>query len=200
MKNKILNFTILFLLLLIALPFFAYGDDIAITSIRVTYLDDKTNPEKPITREFKGISDGTYWSKPHKINVEIEIVNNGKKSVKKVRFSGGLFVLINDKIYDDKIDFPSINDSKHHELRDVSDDPVWVWNRTYPFSPLIKILEPGEKRKITFKDIDIWNEYYPFGYSIKAYAIKVKAFGKHGRGKDETPKDNFIDFIYSNGD
>ena len=69
----------------------ALADDIAIKTIKLTYYDHRTNPEKPIVRDFKGFSDNNFWSKPHKINAEIEITNKGINEVKSIRFSGGLF-------------------------------------------------------------------------------------------------------------
>ena len=79
--------------------------------------------------------------------------------VKSIRFSGGLFVLLSDKIYDEKIGYPSINDTNHVEMKDLSEKPVWVWNKSYSFPNKIKILQPGETTKIIIKDINIWNQY-----------------------------------------
>ena len=194
MQNKLIT-TISTVLIFLLFPFTLLADDIAITSIKITYLDDQTNSTKAVVREYRGFSDGDYWSKPHEVDIEIDVVNKGTDVVKNIRFSGGLFVLL-----ENEDDYPSIKDNQHLELKDVTDKPVWTWNRSYSFEPRIAQLQPGQFVKVVFRQVNIWNELYPFGYNISFYALKIKAFGGYGRGGDSHPQDNFIDFIYPNGD
>jgi hypothetical protein len=164
-------------------PFPLQADDIAITSIKITYLDDQTNSTKAVVRELNGFSDGDYWSKPHEVDIEIDVINKRTDIVKNIRFSGGLFVLL-----ENEDDYPSIKDNKHLELKDVTDKPVWTWNRSYSFEPRIAQLQPEEFVKIVFRQINIWNELYPFGYSVSFYAPKKKRLEAMGVEKTLTPK------------
>lgn len=164
-----------------------FADDIKIEIVKITYLDDKTDPKKPVERELIKFNDGDYWSKPETVNIEIK-VQNLKNRKARFRAYSALFYLLSER---DGLKYPAIND-KYQELKSISNKPVWVWNRSFGGTKYIS-LQPKKSTRFTIKNVNIKNYYSAKDYSISAFAIRVYAKPKK---KDENFKDNVFEKIF----
>jgi hypothetical protein len=166
----------------------AIAGDIAVSSIKLTYKDDITNPGKVVIRELKSLHDDSYWSKPYEVDVEVLIENKGNNAVKYINVKAELYY----KLKPEDTPFPSLEG----ELKTITNNPVWVWIGNLD-KEMIKELKPGEKKKLLFKNQKIRGDYYATDYQFHAFAVRV--FAKP-RGGDINYSDNVNQKIVPYGD
>jgi hypothetical protein len=196
---KVLQYIFIFTVIIFAHAVNAQTDDIAISSVKVTYQDDQTTPGKVVVRPLKSFQDNTFWSKPDKVNITVEISNNGSKEASFISVTPELYFLL-ERTEDSK--FPPIRTTfskvKTSELKSIAKGPIWVWNRTLSSSP-IPGLTPGQKTILEFKDMDISNPYYATDYQVLALAIRVFAQPRD-ESADKNYSNNVVDYIVPYGD
>lgn len=165
------------------------ADDLAVSSIRVTYKDNVTNPDEVVIRELKSLQDDSFWSKPDHIDVAVEIKNPGKQEYEYVNLSVELYYLLSPR----ESRFPAMQD----ELKSLTNKPVWVWKSTLA-TDTVRELGPGSIMTHVFNNLDISNQYYATDYQFEAFAIRVFASPRHG--KDPDFNNNVKQWLVSYGD
>lgn len=166
-----------------------FAEDIEIKIVRITYLDDRTSPNNPEQRELKEFTHGKdYWSAPDVIDVDIE-VKNSKNEKARFRLSSSLYFLLKQR---DGVLFPEMT-GEYLELRSISKEPVWVWNRSFG-GTRYHTLQPNESTILTIKKMNIKNLFHPKNYSIMAFAIRIFAQTKK---KDDNLMNNVAERIFN---
>lgn len=78
------------------------------------------------------------------------------------------------------------------ELKTISSEPVWTWNRRWDDRP-IRELKAGEEVSVDFKDVSIAIDYQPVDYQLRGIAVRVFA---DLRDKDDSDySNNVIDSV-----
>mgnify|MGYP006279369249 CR=1 FL=1 len=167
--------------------------DLEVTNIKVTYLDDRTDPDAPTTRVLKAFKDYPFWSKPGEVDIEITLRNVGSEKLR-ADILAELYFLLSSR----ERDYPPIKDD-HPELRTLTSDPVWVWNKTFQKQEGPKLLSPGGEVTMMLRDCDI-----EIGTSSSLYgvvAVGFRGFGNvYPRSKDRNLANNVIDYVVRYGD
>jgi len=178
----------------------AYAVDVEIASIKLMYDDNKTTRGKTVRRELKRFDHDTYWSKPRRVDIIIEVLNRGNTKKVSVRLMPELYFLVQAVA---RSSYPSIKTNllglkeKAKELKSVTRQPVWIWNRVLESRPPVKI-PPNEKMTVVFKGIDISNPYYATDYNFLAFNVRV--FAELLRVKDSDYTNNVADYEVRYGD
>ncbi len=189
----VLTRTISVALMLFGLTAFmpVYSGDLEVTNIKVTYLDDRTDPDAPTRRELRFFKDVTFWSKPESVDVEVSIRNAGSRLVN-ADVHVELFLLLKGG----NLEYPALEDESK-ELREVSNKPVWVWNRTFPTSGGPARLKPDEMATRAIKGVML--KPAPIGFSSSMYRIHALACRAVGTvypiGKDKFLRNNVLDHV-----
>ncbi len=179
-----------------------HAADLAVVSVKVTYRDDITNPDKVTVRELVRFDDNDYWSKPELVDLEVVVENRGKEPAHYVTVTPELYFMLavsEDSHYPSLTALGAMESEPAVELKDIAPGAVWVWNRTFPTQahPL-RTLKPGERKRLQFSDLNIKNHYYATNYDISAIAIRVFV---NSRGLVDTDYSNNVrDFAVSYGD
>lgn len=177
-----------------------YAVDVEIVSIKLLYDDNETTQGKTVRRELKKYSDGAYWSKPEKVDIIVEVLNRDKSKKVSVKLMPELYFLVKAVA---RSSYPSIKTNllgrkeKAEELKSVTGQPVWIWNRVLESRPPVK-MPPNKKMTIVFKNVDISNPYYATDYNVIAFNVRV--FAKLLRKKDSDYANNVKDYQVRYGD
>ena len=169
----------------------SHGGDLEVTDIKVTYLDDRTDPDSVTRRELRFFKDVTFWSKPESVDVEVSIRNAGSRLVN-ADVHVELFLLLQGG----DLAYPAFEDESK-ELKEVSNKPVWVWNRTFPTSGGPTRLKPDEIAARTIKGVML--KPSPIGNLSSMYSIHALGFRAVGTvypiGKDKFLRNNVLDHV-----
>jgi hypothetical protein len=179
-----------------------HAADLAVVSVKVTYRDDRTNPDEVTVRELVRFDDNDYWSKPELVDLEVVVENRGKEPAHYVTVSPELYFKLE---VGEGSHYPSLTalgateSEPAVELKDIAPGAVWVWNRTFPKqAPPLRTLKPGERKRLQFSDLNIKNHYHATNYGLAAIAIRVFV---NSRGLVDTDYSNNVrDFAVSYGD
>jgi hypothetical protein len=131
------------------------------------YLDNVSDPLKPVTREIKRFFDDPYWCKPDTISGILVLENQGDDTLNFILEPQMYFLLEPDQ----EAKCAPIT-SKFKELKSAFNEPLWVWNRAFCAGGYQKIL-PKQKLVLHINDLFIENMISPFEYFLNAIAIKV---------------------------
>lgn len=176
------------LLVLYSLP--ALSSDISVENVELSYLDNITDPKKPVMRLLESIQDDEYWSKPKQVDAIITIRNISDNPVEFITVKLELYHLLSHTA--DQPDFPALP----NELKTITDKPVWVWTNNL-VNGQIRELKAGESQILVYKNLVIRGDFYAYDYSFNAFAVKVFA---NPRGRDSDYKNNSIYKIVNYGD
>lgn len=136
-------------------------------SLSLIYLDNVSDPSKPVTREIKRFFDDPYWCKPDTISGILVLQNQGNDTLEFI-LHPQMYLLLE---ADPEAKCAPIK-SKYKELKPIVKEPLWVWNRALSVGGYRKIF-PRQKLTLNLNDLYIQNIISPFEYSINAIAIKV---------------------------
>lgn len=185
-------------MLALALSPAAWSTDLKVTSVKVTYKDRETTPGRTVIRELKSFQDDSVSSKPSKVDISVRVKNIGTTSALFVVVVAEMYTLV-DGASGSK--FPPLGGiklrSEHGlaraaELKTISSEPVWTWNRRWDDRP-IRELKAGEEVSVDFKDVSIAIDYQPVDYQLRGIAVRVFA---DLRDKDDSDySNNVIDSV-----
>jgi len=178
------------LMLLVFYSISSLATDISVEKVELWYLDNITDPKKPIVRKLSSLHEDKYWSKPEYVDVEVIVKNNGTKIVKYTSLSLELYHLLSHRN-----EHPSYT-ALPNELKTITSKPTWVWTKNL-VNGMTKGLKPGESKSIIYKNQKVKSNYYPTDYSFNAFAVKVFA---NPRGNDKNYNNNSNYKIVSYGD
>ncbi len=184
-----------FLFAILMFSFCLKADDlISINELKIKYLDNVTDPKKPVIRILEKISDNDIWSKPDNVTLMVTVENLTDKE-RKFMLVTEMHLLINKN---ETSKYYPILDSKNMDLKNCSEKPVWVWSRTFD-SEGFKKLSAKEKRTVKIENISIKNLFGATEYNCDGFAIRVYAKTHNWKKEDSNYKNNVIQqiFIYS---
>ena len=180
-----------------------HAADLAVVSVKVTYRDDITNPDKVTVRELVRFDDNDYWSKPELVDLEVVVENRGKEPAHYVTVTPELYFMLvvsEDSRYPSLAALGTTESEPAVELKDIAPGAVWVWNRTFHDGKVrpLRTLKPGERKRLQFSDLNIASHYHATNYGLAAIAIRVFV---DSRGLVDTDYSNNVrDFAVSYGD
>ncbi len=170
-----------------------YSGDLEVADIKVTYLDDRTDPDSPTTRVLESFKDYPFWSKPGEVDIEVTLRNTGSEKLR-ADVLAELYFLLGSR----KRNYPQIRDD-NPELRALTSEPVWVWNKTFQKQEGPKLLSPGSDVTMTLRGCDIETGNSSSLYGV--VALGFRAFGYvYPRSKDRNLANNVVDYIVRYGD
>jgi hypothetical protein len=161
------------------------ASDLSVVSVKLMYKDNHTST-KAVYREFKEYTEEPYWSKPESIDVIVTVKNSGDD---KMRFmlQPELYVLLKKN---PQATYPRMN-TKEADLKNTTDKPVWIWNRS-DYAGGFQNIEQNEQKTIIIKNIGIQFYFTPTEYIIEGIAIRVFANVSTAQGGKDTNNTNNI--------
>ncbi len=178
--------------------------DVRVSSLKVTYKDDRSVPGKTVVRELKSFQDDTHWSKPTKVDITVQVKNESKdETAIAVIVSPEMYVLLDKRPGSKFAPLTMGKLAQEYNLREVPElkskmtGPVWIWNRTWR-GTAFRELKPGQETKVELKDLYIGNEISPSDYGLVAIAIRV--FVDTRKRNDPDYSNNVVDSIIMYGD